>query len=86
MPTGLFLFFFLANQIQNVHVRRSFLLKSQDLYRTKVVLVCISCTLSSQNYCDNLRMRAERDPSRTGRLFPALLTPSPTAFIPGFSQ
>ena len=52
----------------------------------KVVLVRISRALSLQNYWENPRMRAVRDPSRAGRLFPALLAPSRTALIRGFSQ
>ena len=45
-----FVFVFLSNQIKNVHLHRSFWPKGQDLYSNKVVLVCISCLLSSQNY------------------------------------
>ena len=71
----LLFFFFSGNKIRyrNVHSRRSFWPKSRDLHRNKVVSVRIS-------------QRAVRDPSRAGRLFPALLAPSRTALIRGFSQ
>ena len=83
-----FFFLFPGNKIQNVHWRRSFWPKSRDLYSNcnKVVLVRISPALSLQNYWENPRMRAVRDPSRAGRLFPAPLVPLRTALIRGFSQ
>ena len=81
-------FFFPGNKIRNFHWRRSFWPKSRDLYSNcnKVVLVRTSRALSLQNYWENPRMRAVRDPSRAGRVFPALLAPSRTALIRGFSQ
>ena len=81
-------FFFPGNKIRNFHWRRSFWLKSRDLYSNcnKVVLVRTSRALSLQNYWENPRMRAVRDPSRAGRLFPALLALMRTALIRGFSQ
>ena len=40
-----FFFFFSGNKIRNVHLRRSFLPKSRDLYSNKVVLVRFSRAL-----------------------------------------
>ena len=74
-PRFSFFFFFPGNKIcyGNVHSRHSFWPKSRDLYSNKVFSVRIS-------------QRAVRYPGRAGRLFPALLAPSRTALIRGFSQ
>jgi len=68
-----FLFFLAGNKIryQNVHLCRLFWPKSQDLYISKVVSVCIS---------------QSHNPSRAGQLFAALVVPLHMALIQAFSQ
>ena len=75
--------FFSGNKIRyrNIHLRRSFWPKRRDLYSNKVVLVRILCALLIKSPYEVVR-----DSSRAGRIFPALLAPSRTALIRGFSQ
>ena len=85
MTTALFLFFFFGGGRGGGGVIKFPYVAHFDrkvgIYIETVVLVCISHALLIKS-----RMRAECDLSRARRLFPALLTPSPTALIQGFSK